>query len=260
MSACPTTFATAGEPDSAIRAENIFKAYQSRSVINGLSLEVNSGEVFGLVGPNGAGKTTLMKMIAGLSRPSAGQISVFGYDGLTERQHIRKLLGWVPQDNNLERELTVRESLLWYARLHGVREAARQVDEGIRRFDLAEMADQKVSLLSGGMARRMLIVRAILPSPRLLLLDEPTVGLDPDVRQEIWECIRVLAAEGTTIFLTTHYMDEADQLCDRLALLQDGKILVTGTPECLKQAAEEQENTAFTLEAAFLRLVRRGAG
>jgi ABC-type multidrug transport system ATPase subunit len=225
-------------------------------VVDQVSLHVNKGEIFGLLGPNGAGKTTLMKLIAGLSRPSTGSLELLDGGVIQDRVECRRFVGLVPQESNLERELTVEEALLVYARLFGVGQPRQRVAQVMAEFDLISMRAKKVSLLSGGMARRALIARILLPEPRLLLLDEPTVGLDPDVRQDIWQLVRSLAAAGKTIFMTTHYMDEAEQLCHRIALLKSGKIVATGTPEMLKALAANGIGQQTTLETAFLQLIR----
>ncbi len=239
--------------------EKIAKAYQGKPVLDGVSVTVQAGEVFGLVGPNGAGKTTLMKIIAGLSRPERGRVILFGRDSLDGRAAEKHRIGWVPQENNLERELSVQEALLLYAWLFGVPSARRRVKQIMAEFNLEEIGGKNIGRLSGGMARRVLIARAMLPAPQMLLLDEPSVGLDPDVRQDIWQVIRLLADQGKTIFLTTHYMDEAEQLCDRLALLKAGRIMVTGTPAGIKSMAAGEDERPVSLEEAFLRLIRRGA-
>ncbi len=259
LSVSHTTLAMDLVPNPVLELKNISKIYQGRTVVDNLSLQIGAGEVFGLVGPNGAGKTTLMKIIAGLSQPCSGRLTIFNRDGLAERAQLKPLIGWVPQDNNLERELTVREALALYARLFAARPFQPRVQQIMTEFNLESIGERRIELLSGGMARRVLIARAILPEPKLLLLDEPTVGLDPDVRQDIWQLIRSLAAQGKTIFMTTHYMDEAEQLCDRLALLKAGSLLMTGTPAAMKSMAEGKPHSAVTLEAAFLRLIRRGA-
>lgn len=240
-----------------LRIENVSKFYQGKPVLDDVSLRVEAGEVFGLLGPNGAGKTTLMKMIAGLSRPHSGSLYILGLDGVKERAAIKQKIGWVPQENNLERELNVQEALTLYAWLFGVSNIKCRVKQIMTEFNLEDMRDKRTDTLSGGMARRVLIARAVLPEPQILLLDEPTVGLDPDVRQDIWEMIRDLAGKGKTIFMTTHYMDEAEQLCNRLALLKSGKLLLTGTPEKIKDMAEGKNDPTFTLEKAFLRLIRK---
>jgi ABC-type multidrug transport system ATPase subunit len=213
-----------------------------------------------LLGPNGAGKTTLMKLIAGLSRPDSGQLAIFGQDSARERQAIKPVIALVAQDNNLEREFTVQEALLTYARLYGIVKPRQRVAAIVNEFNLTDMLGKRVAVLSGGMARRLLIARALLPEPRLLLLDEPTVGLDPDVRHTIWALVRRLAAAGTTVFMTTHYMEEAEQLCRRVALLKAGRVVVVDTPAGLKVLAEAGTiaGESPTLETAFLRLIREG--
>lgn len=258
LSVSLTTLAAIAEHKEVLRLDHVSKKYQGRTVVDRVSLSVVSGEVFGLVGPNGAGKTTLMKMIAGLSQPSSGHLAVFNQDGTVGRAAVKHLIGWVPQDNNLEREFTVKEALTLYARLFAVEHVTLRVKQLMAEFHLENIAETNIHVLSGGMARRVLIARAMLPEPQMLLLDEPTVGLDPDVRQDIWQLIRSLAVQGKTIFMTTHYMDEAEQLCDRLALLKAGKILMTETPAKIKILAEGANDPSFTLEKAFLRLIRRG--
>ncbi len=250
-SACPAA------PEPVLALHQVCKSYSGASVINGVSLTVNRGEIFGLLGPNGAGKTTLMKLIAGLSRPDAGSVTLAA---AASREARNRFVGLVPQESNLERELTVAEALLVYARLFGVTSPRQRVEAIMRQFDLLPLQAKKVGYLSGGMARRALIARALLPEPQLLLLDEPTVGLDPDVRQEIWRIVRELADAGKTVVMTTHYMEEADALCRRIALLKAGRIAAEGTPESLKQMAGQRADSAMTLEAAFLQLVREEHG
>lgn len=249
-SACPAV------PEYVLSLCQVCKSYDQQTVIDHVSLRVAKGEIFGLLGPNGAGKTTLMKLIAGLSRPSAGSIEIASKGVAQNAINRKRYIGLVPQESNLERELTVEEALLVYARLFGVENAEQRTVEIMNAFDLMIMRKKKVNVLSGGMARRALIARALLPHPQLLLLDEPTVGLDPDVRQDIWHIIRTLAAAGKTIFMTTHYMDEAEQLCHRIALLKSGRIVATGTPETLKALATNEAGLQITLEKAFLQLIR----
>lgn len=250
-SACPAA------PECVLALNEISKKYGKETVVDRVSLQAGKGEIFGLLGPNGAGKTTLMKLIAGLSRPDSGSLELFDGGRIDDMLARRRFVGLVPQESNLERELTVEEALLIYARLFGVREPQRRVTEVIAGFDLALMRTKKVGLLSGGMARRVLIARVLLAEPRLLLLDEPTVGLDPDVRQEIWQIVRNLAAAGKTIFMTTHYMDEAEQLCHRIALMKAGRIVAAGTPEMLKMLVTDRPGQQATLEEAFLQLIRK---
>ncbi len=243
------------EPDAALELNCLCKTYDRQQVLYDISLTVAPGEVFGLLGPNGAGKTTLMKLISGLSRPDSGRLAIFGRDSGGSRQDIKHELALVAQDNNLEREFTVQEALLTYARLYGVAGPRQRVAEIVQAFNLEAMLAKRVAVLSGGMARRVMIARALLPSPRLVLLDEPTVGLDPDVRQDIWAVIKRLAAAGTTVFMTTHYMEEAEQLCQRVALLKAGRVVTAGTPAAVALMADGA-GVKPTLEAAFLQLIR----
>lgn len=242
---------------AALSLDGIVKRYGTRAVIDGVSLEIAPGETLGLLGPNGAGKTTLLKIIAGLCAPSAGTAHIFGADALCCRKAVNARVGLVPQGNNLEREFTVREALISYAKLFGVRNCAARLTEVTGALRMESWLERKVDRLSGGMARRAMIARALLPRPDLLLLDEPSVGLDPDVRREIWSVVRQLQTEGVTLILTTHYMDEADALCDRIALLKGGRVLRTATAAALKAEAAVEGREA-TLEEAFLQLLRKG--
>lgn len=255
------TSSTYGRKDYrlALSLQDISKTYGGQIVVDKIALQVAGGEIFGLLGPNGAGKTTLMKIIAGLTLPTAGKLALYGRDGLRDRQAVKPLIGLVPQESNMEKELTVREALFVYARLFGLENPGERVRQVTEEFNLATMITKKVGVLSGGMTRRVLIARALLPSPRLLLLDEPTVGLDPDVRWDIWQVVRQLAAEGKTIFMTTHYMEEAEQLCRRVALLKEGRILLVDTPEKIKLSVGLLDGQICTLEKAFLHLVRGGS-
>ena len=243
-------------PKYALALHNVCKRYGDQTVLDQISLKVTSGEIFGLLGPNGAGKTTLMKLIAGLSLPDSGHVEVLGAGSARDRLPFKRLVGLVPQESNLERELTVEEALLVYARLFGVECPQKRTTQVMDEFNLMPLRAKKAGLLSGGMARRAMIARVLLPDPRLLLLDEPTVGLDPDVRQDIWQIIQNLASAGKTIFMTTHYMDEAERLCHQIALLKSGKIVVTGTPDTLKNLATTTAGAQATLEKAFLQLTR----
>ena len=238
--------------------EDIDKIYEKQQVLNHLSLTVKAGEVFGLLGPNGAGKTTTMKVMAGLIRPTRGAVHIFGLDVAAKSVAVKKLVGFVPQDNNLERELTVEEALLVYGRLFAVPDLKYQVQEIMDKFSLQAIKGKRVGLLSGGMARRVLIARALLPQPQLLLLDEPTVGLDPDVRHEIWDIIRRLSTEGKTIVITTHYMEEAEKLCDRVAMLQTGRLVLLDTPAGIRNKVGKTESIAAALESVFIQLAKNG--
>lgn len=236
---------------------DVVKQYDGRTVLDRVSLQIRAGEIVGLLGPNGAGKTTLLKVMAGLSMPTAGRVEILGADVLRCRDGVNGRIGFVPQENNMEREFTVREGLLSYAKLFGVKEPTGRVNDIIARFQLRDWQARKIDRLSGGMARRVLIARAALPQPDILLLDEPSVGLDPDVRQEIWQVVRQLKKDGKTIVMTTHYMDEAQALCDRVALLKEGRLLLLDTVEALKKKAMDSSRREVTLEMAFLRLLGR---
>lgn len=236
---------------------DIVKVYGRKTVLNQVSLQIGKGEIVGLLGPNGAGKTTLLKVIAGLSIPTSGRMEILGTDVLRCRNGINGRIGFVPQDNNMEREFTVREGLLSYAKLFGVKNPEARVAVVVDAFHLGDWQGRKIDLLSGGMARRALIARAVLPQPEILLLDEPSVGLDPDMRQEIWQVVRQLKRDGKTIVMTTHYMEEAEALCDRVALLKDGRLLLMDTVAALKEKADGNSHKEESLETAFLRLVGR---
>lgn len=235
--------------------ENIQKKYGEKEVLKDVSFSANPSEVLGLIGTNGAGKTTLIKIIAGLSKPDSGKLRILARCPRNNRSFIRQQVALVPQENNLERECTVFEVLYLYARLFGVIDAKQRVREILHDFTMQEWQTKKVEHLSGGMARKVLIARAMLTNPKIVLLDEPSVGLDPDVRQEIWQMILKLRSEGKTILITTHYMDEAEFLCDRVALLKEGRLLYMDTVEALK---EQVQNTSekISLETAFLHFIR----
>ncbi|HWQ60671.1 MAG TPA: ABC transporter ATP-binding protein [Negativicutes bacterium] len=239
-----------------VRLTGLTKAYEQSKAVDDLSLTVEAGEVFGLLGPNGAGKTTVMKVIAGLVRPTAGSVQIFGFDTVVRSPEIKRLVGLVPQESNLEREFTVEEALWVYGGLFAVAGLKRRIEETLEAFSLNEVRRKEVGVLSGGTARRVLIARALLPKPELLLLDEPTVGLDPDVRREIWAIIRRLSAEGKTIMLTTHYMDEAEKLCHRVAMMRSGHLAFLDTPERIGERFGTGDNTAGALENLFIRLTK----
>lgn len=257
MSASPTVSA-ATEPGSpaAVSAECVGKIYGKQQVLSGVSFQVRKGEIFAFLGPNGAGKTTLMKIIVGLAKPTFGKVKIFGHDCLLEKQAVKKLIAFVPQENNLEREFTVEQALVTYGRIYGVRGLNSRLEEVMEEFRLHDMRKKDINHLSGGMARRVLIARAMLTKPQLLLMDEPTVGLDPDIRWDMWNMISALAGRGCTIILTTHYMEEAERLCGRVALLRQGELLTADTPaEIVKRAAGSASGHNISLETAFIRLL-----
>ncbi|MFN8104681.1 MAG: ABC transporter ATP-binding protein [Acidimicrobiia bacterium] len=217
-----------------IRASGLTKTFGDFVAVDGVDLEVQPGECFGMLGPNGAGKTSTMRMIGCVTPVTSGSLSVLGSD-VTARgagRRVKARLGVVPQEDSLDEELTVEENLVVYARYFGIRtEVARQrAGEQLTFMSLADRAHDKVRTLSGGMKRRLVIARALVNDPDVVLLDEPTTGLDPQARHHIWDRLRTLGASGATLVLTTHYMEEATQLCDRLVIMDGGRVLVEGPP------------------------------
>ena len=222
-------------PSAVIEAAELVKTYQSTNAVDGISFEVAPGESFGLLGPNGAGKSTTMRMVGAVSTRTSGSLSILGMDPNESGPEIRSQLGVVPQTDNLDTELRVRENLLVYGRYFGIPRAvvAKRADELLEFAQLSDRAKAKVDDLSGGMKRRLTIARALVNEPRILLLDEPTTGLDPQARHILWDRLFRLKEQGTTLLLTTHYMDEAEQLCDRLVVVDKGRIMAEGSPASL---------------------------
>jgi lipooligosaccharide transport system ATP-binding protein len=219
----------------AIKIENISKSFKELKAVNNLSFEVETATCFGLLGPNGAGKSTTMNMVCGKARRDPtdnGTINVFGYDPKKNELEIKYLSGIVPQENNLDVELSVLNNLLIYARFYGIKkqDALPRIEYLLDFMELTEKKDSKIRTLSGGMQRRLIIARALINEPKLLILDEPTTGLDPQVRQLIWEKMRQLKNDGVTILLCTHYMEEAYQLSDSLIIMNNGKKVLEGNP------------------------------
>ena len=224
--------------------QKTFKSHQGKGgktqlveAVKGIDLSVQEGEIFGFLGPNGAGKSTTLRMLTTLIQPTAGQARVVGHDLLRESSQVRKRIGYVSQAGGADETATGRENLILQGRLYGLsRDAARKrTDELLISLELASFADRLVKTYSGGQRRRLDLALGMVNSPRLLFLDEPTSGLDPQSRAHLWEEVRKLRALGTTIFLTTHYLEEADVLADRLAIMDDGCIVAEGTPDELKQ-------------------------
>ena len=226
---------SASEPTALIRAQGLTKVFGARSAVDGIDFEVRDGEFFGFLGPNGAGKTTTMRMIAGVSPRTAGTLEIFGQDPDLHGSEIRGQIGVVHQQETLDMELTVRENLLIFGRFFGMHRPAiaTRADELLELFQLSDRAKDQVEPLSGGMKRRLSIARSLIASPRILMLDEPTTGLDPQARHLLWDALQRLKRGGTTIVLTTHYMDEAEQLCDRLVVMDQAKIVAEGSPRQL---------------------------
>ena len=239
----------------AVRARELRKAYGGIVAVDGIDFEVRAGECFGFLGPNGAGKTTTMKMIYGLAAVQEGSLEVLGLDVARHRRAVKARLGVVPQDDNLDRDLSVGENLLVHAGYFGLRgrAARRRRDELLAFANLGERADADVRALSGGMRQRLLIARALVNRPELIVLDEPTTGLDPQARRMVWEVLDGLREEGVTFLLTTHYMEEAARLCDRLVIMDRGRIADEGTPEQLTVRHRQDD-----LEGVFLHLTGHG--
>ena len=219
-------------PTPVIEAAHLVKTYATTNAVDDLSFEVAPGESFGLLGPNGAGKSTTMRMVGAVSTRTSGSLTILGMDPNEHGPEIRAQLGVVPQQDNLDTELRVRENLLVYGRYFGIPRAvvAKRADELLEFAQLSDRAKAKVDDLSGGMKRRLTIARALVNDPRILLLDEPTTGLDPQARHILWDRLFRLKEQGTTLLLTTHYMDEAEQLCDRLVVVDKGRIMAEGSP------------------------------
>ncbi|MFM6968727.1 MAG: ABC transporter ATP-binding protein [Microbacteriaceae bacterium] len=226
-----------------IRAEQLTKKYDDFVAVNEISFEVPRGESFGLLGPNGAGKSTTMKMIASVSTRTSGVLEVLGMDPNTHGPDIRAKLGVVPQEDNLDQELRVRDNLVTYGRYFGMtlKEAGSRADALLEFAQLTDRGNSKVEPLSGGMKRRLTIARSLMNDPEMMLLDEPTTGLDPQARHILWDRLFRLKEQGTTLILTTHYMDEAEQLCDRLIVVDKGEIMAEGSPADLIRRHSSRE-------------------
>jgi lipooligosaccharide transport system ATP-binding protein len=218
--------------DAVVRARGLSKSFGDRPAVRGIDLTIPAGGCFGLLGPNGAGKTTTLRMILGQSPPSDGTLEVLGRPMPAAAREVRRRIGVVPQTDNADPDFTVAENLDMYARYFGLRPAefAERITELLAFIELADRADAKLRELSGGMKRRLSIARALVNDPELIILDEPTTGLDPQVRHLIWRRLRQLKNAGKTLLLTTHYMEEAERLCDDLVVIDDGRIITHGTP------------------------------
>src|SRR4030081_1126857 len=223
-------------PDPAVHVEGVVKRFGRTNALAGVDLDVADGTVFGLLGPNGAGKTTLVRVLATLLTPDAGRAEVFGLDVVHEATAVRRLLGLTGQFAAVDEILTGRENLQMFGRLFDLspEEARRRTAELLERFDLADAADRPARTYSGGMRRRLDLASSLLTRPRILFLDEPTTGLDPRSRNEIWAIVRELVREGTTLLLTTQYLEEADQLAEQIAVIDHGRVIAQGTGSELK--------------------------
>jgi lipooligosaccharide transport system ATP-binding protein len=218
-----------------VHARNLVKRYGDFTAVDGISFDIRAGECFGLLGPNGAGKTTTTRMIACVSPVTAGELTVDGLDVRREPRRIKALLGVVPQEDNLDPDLSVRQNLAVYARYYDMprAQAEERIDESLALFQLLDKQHQTIWALSTGLKRRLAIARGLINQPKILVLDEPTTGLDPQARHLVWQKLRYLRGQGVTMLLCTHYMEEASHLCDRLVIMHQGHILVEGTPDAL---------------------------
>jgi ABC-2 type transport system ATP-binding protein len=216
-----------------INTHDLSKTYHQIIALDGLTLEVPRGEVFGLLGPNGAGKTTTIKILTTLAKPSRGWASIGGHDVVRDPFRVKELIGVAPQEINLDKELTGYENLLIYGKLHRVADLKARIWELLEQGGLADRARHFVKEFSGGMQRRLLILRALMSRPQVLFLDEPTVGLDPQARRQLWDWILDFKAAGMTIMLTTHYIEEAEILCDRVGILSRGRLIALDSPRAL---------------------------
>ncbi len=241
--------------DNALQIEDLIKRYPTGvEALRGVSLEIKPGELFGLLGPNGAGKSTLIHCTTGLAQVSSGSIRVFGHDAISDYGEARQAVGLAPQEVNLDWFLTAEETLDYHAGYFGMpkRERRERTKELLETFSLTSKRDERTRTLSGGMKRRLVLARAMMHRPRLLILDEPTAGVDVELRLELWHYVQRINDEGTSILLTTHYIEEAEQLCDRIAFINDGQIVGEGTSGVLAEMYGVDN-----LEDAYLALVGR---
>lgn len=215
-----------------IEIKKLSRYFGNLLAVDNLDLDVGN-EIFGLLGPNGAGKSTTVMMLTTLLKPSSGTAKICGYDVVKESKKVRSKISYVPQDMAVDRKLTGRENVMLYAKLYGIPNRSSKVDEVIEMMGLSDRAGDLVATYSGGMRRRLELSQALVHEPEVLFLDEPTIGLDVSGRKKIWEHIRMLKAEGMTIFMTTHYLEEAEKYCNRVAIIDKGKIAVVGSPEKL---------------------------
>ena len=237
----------------ALRIEDLRKTYSNGFLaLSGVSLEVEAGKFFGLLGPNGAGKTTLINSVVSLVRPDSGSVEVFGKDAYREFREARRMIGVSPQEVNLDKFLTVEETLVFHAGYYGVpkKKARERAEELLERFGLVGKRDQRTNTLSGGMKRRVLFARALMHDPEVLFLDEPTAGVDVELRHKLWGYIRELNRGGMTILLTTHYLEEAEALCDEIALINGGNLVAQGSSDELKEHYE-----ARNVEEVYMKVI-----
>jgi ABC-2 type transport system ATP-binding protein len=234
--------------EPAIRADDLMKSYGDVQALDGLTFEVDRGEFFGLLGPNGAGKTTFINVLVGLVRKDGGVAEVFGFDVEADYQEARDRIGLAPQEFNVDRFFPIREVLEHKAGYHGVpaAEAAERAEDALKTVAIWEKRDTRFHWLSGGMKRRFILARALVTDPDLLILDEPTAGVDVQLRRDLWRVIERLNAGGTTVLLTTHYIEEAERLCDRVAIVDSGSVVEVATPDDLRSRGTDQLHLTLT--------------
>ena len=242
------------ELNDAIVIDNLTKDYGDVRALDGLSLEVPEGELFGLLGPNGSGKTTTIKVLCGLLKPSGGTAFVGGYEVGKSDGKVKELIGVCPQEPAIYSTLTGRENVELFGDLHSMpkEELRKKADDYLQKLGLADDARRKVGKYSGGMQRRISLIMAIIHNPSIAFLDEPTVAMDPQSKHVVWDFIRELKAQGKTVILTTHYMEEAEELCDRVGIIDHGKLIALGTPQELKERFKAKD-----LEDVFIQLTGR---
>lgn len=226
-----------------IQINNVTKKFDDFIAVNNVSLNIDDGDFIGLLGPNGAGKTTIIKMLTGLLKPTCGDIYINGQKMTRNNKDVKKILGIVPQYTNLDKELTAYENLVFAAKLFRVKDYKKKIFELLEFMELEGYKDRKAMNLSGGMARRLMIAKALINDPEIIFLDEPTVGIDLNGRRKIWDILKAMKTMGKTILLTTHYIEEADYLCNKVCLIDKGKIIDKDTPDNLKK-----DLGAYTME------------
>ena len=243
---------------SAISFKHLTKNYGSLVALNDVSLEIEEGEFFGLLGPNGAGKTTLISILAGLCRPTTGSVEVMGHDVQSDFRVARRLLGIVPQELVFDPFFTVRETLQFQSGYFGIKNNGEWIDEILHHLGLADKANKNMRALSGGMKRRVLVAQALVHRPPVIVLDEPTAGVDVELRQSLWKFISRLNKEGHTIVLTTHYLEEAQELCGRIAMLKKGQIVALDTTANLLARVNNSQTKDGDLEDVFMQIMSEG--
>lgn len=250
--------------EPAIEVKNLRKSFEDTEVLKGVDFEVKQGEIFALLGSNGAGKTTIVKILTTLLKPDGGTAAVNGFDVAAKPDYVRQSISLTGQFAAVDEILTGRENLIMIARLRHLTNPRQVADDLLKRFGLTAAADRRVSTYSGGMHRRLDIAMSLIGKPQLIFLDEPTTGLDPEARIEVWRMVKELADGGTTVFLTTQYLEEAEQLADRIAILHEGKIIVSGTLAELKKlfppSKVEYVEKQPSLEEIFLAIVSKKEG